>query len=79
MNRFAAIVAIAALVSFSAHAADAPTVPLTQAEIQALVAAEVSGAIAQMKKGEAAPIYAKLKAGFEPTKPAAAPAVESPH
>lgn len=77
MMRLAIIVAI--MLASPAIAADAPTVPLTQAEIQALVAAEVSGAIAQMKKGEAASIYAKLKAGFEPTKPVAAPAVESPH
>ena len=58
-----------------AHAADAPTVALTQPEIQAIVTAEVASAIAQLKKSEATPVYDKIKAAFTPTspKPAEAP------
>ena len=64
------------LFATTAHAADAPTVALTQPEIQAIVTAEVANAIAQLKKSEATPVYDKIKAAFAPpaAKPTEAPA-----
>ena len=69
------LVILATLLATTAHAADAPTVALTQPEIQAIVTAEVANAIAQLKKSEATPVYDKIKAAFTPTspKPAEAP------
>jgi len=70
MNRFAAIVAIAALVNFSAHAADAPTVSLTAIDIQNIAKLAISEDRAQQAKNDAKPTLDKIQAAFSP-KPAA--------
>ena len=69
--RIAATIAI--LTAFVAPAlADEPTVSLTQAELQAIVKAESTKAIAQYEASSANSVYKKLQAAFAP-RPAAVP------